>query len=74
MLSYPERTLHGLMKDNAGAIDKLTQNLLKLKNDFDSGVSIQTAIVSFRVHEDVGKIRTCSHGDLDVLCGLNFFP
>jgi hypothetical protein len=57
MLSYPERTLHGLVKDNAGAIDKLTQNLLKLKNDFDSGVTIQTAIVSFRVHEDVGKIH-----------------
>ena len=65
------RTLHGLVKDNAGTIDKLTQGLLNLKKDFDSDVTIQTAIVSFRIQEDVSKMRTCSRGDLNVLYRSN---
>jgi len=50
----------GVMKDNAGTIEKLTQCLVDLKEDFDSGVTTHTAIVSFRILEDVGKLRTCS--------------
>lgn len=53
-----------MLKDNTGTIEKLTQNLLDLKKDFDSGVVVQTAIVSFRIQEDVGKIRTCFFGGL----------
>ncbi|KIM77597.1 hypothetical protein PILCRDRAFT_614766 [Piloderma croceum F 1598] len=55
---FVERTLRGMLKDNAGTIEKLTQNLLDLKKEFDSGVGVHTAIVSFRIQEDVGKILT----------------
>jgi hypothetical protein len=52
-----DRTLRGMLNDNAGTIDRLRQCLLDLKRDFDGGVTIQTAIVSFRTHEDVATIR-----------------
>jgi hypothetical protein len=48
-----------MLQDNAGTIKKLTQGLHDLKKDFDSGVSIQTAITSFQIQEDVGTICTC---------------
>jgi hypothetical protein len=65
MTSYTiERTLYGLIKDNAGTIEKQTQCLLELKKSFDSGVTVQTAIVSFRIQEDVSKMRKSFSGDL----------
>jgi hypothetical protein len=64
------RTLYGMVTDNAGTIERLTACLLALKQDFDSAVasqtaivSCQTAIVSFRIREDVSKMRACFFGD-----------
>ena len=56
-----------MLTNNSGTIEKLTQGLLDLKKDFDSGVNVQTAITSFRIQEGVGKIRKCSFGDLHPL-------
>jgi len=53
---FAERTLRGMLTNNSGTIEKLTQGLLDLKKDFDSGVNVQTAITSFRIQEGVGKI------------------
>jgi hypothetical protein len=53
---FAERTLYGLIKDNAGIIEKQIQRLLELKKSFDSGVTVQTAIVSFRIQGDVSKM------------------
>jgi hypothetical protein len=59
-----ERTLYGLIKDNAGIIEKQIQRLLELKKSFDSGVTVQTAIVSFRIQGDVSKMRKSFSCDL----------
>jgi hypothetical protein len=59
-----ERTLYGLIKDNAGIIQKQTQRLLELKQSFDSGVTLQTAIVTFRIQEDVSQLRKSFSSDL----------
>jgi D-mannonate dehydratase len=52
-----------LIKDNAGIIEKQTQRLLELKKSFDSGVTLQTAIVTFRIQEDVSKMRKSFSSD-----------
>ena len=52
-----------MVKDNAGTIERLTTCLLALKQDFESAIASQTAIVSFRTHEDVSRMRACSFGD-----------
>jgi hypothetical protein len=63
VLSVTGRTLYGMVKDNIGAIERLTTCLLALKQDFDSAVASQTAIVSFRIHKDVSKMHACSFGN-----------
>jgi hypothetical protein len=67
-----ERTLFGLIKDNAGLIEKQTQCLVSLKKSFDSGVTVQTAIVSFRIQEDVSKIRKWIVGRLRIVRSFDF--
>jgi hypothetical protein len=59
-----------MVKDNTGTIERLTTRLLALKQDFDSALAIQTAIIccqtatiSFRIHEDVSKMRASSFGE-----------
>jgi len=42
--------------DATATIDRLSQNLLDLKNDFDSGLAVQTAVVSFRTHQDLATL------------------
>ena len=71
MASYTTgRILYGMVTDNAGTIERLTTRLLALKQDFDSALAIQTAIIccqtaiiSFRIREDVSKMGGCSFGD-----------
>jgi hypothetical protein len=45
--------------DDAGTIAKLSQSLLDLKRDFDSGITVQTAVISLRNNHDVVAIRAC---------------
>jgi hypothetical protein len=47
------------VKDDGATIDRLSQGLLKLKEDFDSGVAIHTAIASVRTERDVAAICMC---------------
>jgi hypothetical protein len=67
-----ESTLFGLIKDNAGLIEKQTQCLVSLKKSFDSGFTVQTAIVSFRIQEDVSKIRKWIIGCLCIVRSFDF--
>jgi len=48
------RILRDIFLDNtAGKIKELSQRLLDLRTDFDTGLAIHTATVSFRIHEGV---------------------
>jgi hypothetical protein len=58
------------LKDQAATIESLSQSLLNLKKDFDSGITIQTAIVSVRTHQDVSAIRTCCYCGVPTIRGM----
>lgn len=40
-------------------IARMSQNLVNLRGEFDTGVAVQTAVVSFRIREDVTTL--CEH-------------
>jgi hypothetical protein len=59
-----ERLLHGISSDDSEIINKLSQAFVDLKGSFDSGVAVQTTVVTFRVQETAetickGEIHSC---------------
>lgn len=45
--------IKGLLSDHSGTLDQLSQALLRLKSDFDSGLAVHTAVFSTRIQKDV---------------------
>lgn len=48
--------LHQTFSDYTGRLDQMSQQFLQLKQSFDTGVNIQTALVSFRIEEKVDTL------------------
>jgi hypothetical protein len=59
------------LKDTAGKIDQLSQGLLGLRADFDTGLAIHAATMSFPIREGVDTLRELQYCHAEII--LKFF-
>jgi len=57
LTNISERMVRGIVSDDAGTINQLSQSLLDVKSEFYLGLAVQTIFVSFPIPTGVTRIQ-----------------